>query len=154
VGEGRHFVLLGLCVPGSGVLELFERQRLVSVKVPLFSAFVSSLVGKSNLVLPGRMSSTRWLLTDTGVGLFLWQATRPLWQPCCLPSRKRARACSNSSNVSVWSPSRFPCLVFRDVKRFRGGLVFKAHRLVHHSTLGWRVIKKKKITVWGLGFGV
>ena len=22
--------------------------------------------------------------------------------------------------------------------------MFKAHRLVHHSTLGWRVIKKKK----------
>jgi len=29
------------------------------------------------------------------------------------------------------------------VKRFRGGLVFKAHRLVYHSTLGLRVIKKK-----------
>ena len=28
--------------------------------------------------------------------------------------------------------------------RFRGGLVFKAHRLVYHSTLGLRVIKKKK----------
>ena len=32
----------------------------------------------------------------------------------------------------------------RQVKRFRGGLVFKAHRLAYHSTLGWRVIKKKK----------
>jgi len=31
----------------------------------------------------------------------------------------------------------------RNVQRFRGGLVFKAHRLVYHSTLG-RVIKKKK----------
>ena len=31
------------------------------------------------------------------------------------------------------------------VNRFRGGLVFKAHRLVHHSTLGVRVIKKKKL---------
>jgi len=30
------------------------------------------------------------------------------------------------------------------VKRFRGGLVSKAHRLVYHSTLGLRVIKKKK----------
>jgi len=30
------------------------------------------------------------------------------------------------------------------VKRFRGGLIVKAHRLVYHSTLGWRVIKKKK----------
>jgi len=25
---------------------------------------------------------------------------------------------------------------------FRGGLVFKAHRLVYHSTLGLRVVKK------------
>jgi len=24
------------------------------------------------------------------------------------------------------------------------GLVFKAHRLVYHSTLGWRVIKKRR----------
>jgi len=30
------------------------------------------------------------------------------------------------------------------VKRFRGGLVFKAHRLFYHSTLGLRVIKKKR----------
>jgi len=30
------------------------------------------------------------------------------------------------------------------VKRFRGGLVFKAHRHLYHSTLGFRVIKKKK----------
>jgi len=33
--------------------------------------------------------------------------------------------------------------------RFWGmGLVFKAHRLVYHSTLGWRVIKKKKEEGW------
>jgi len=30
----------------------------------------------------------------------------------------------------------------RYVKRFRGGLVFKARRLVYHSTLGLRVMKK------------
>ena len=35
-------------------------------------------------------------------------------------------------------------LVGRNVKRFRGGLGFKAHRLFYHSTLGSRVIKKKK----------
>ena len=29
------------------------------------------------------------------------------------------------------------------MKRFRGGLVFKAHRFVYHSTLDLRVIKKK-----------
>jgi len=30
------------------------------------------------------------------------------------------------------------------VQRFRGGLVFKAHRLLYHSTLGLRVIKKRR----------
>jgi len=36
------------------------------------------------------------------------------------------------------------------VQRFRDGLVFKAHRLLYHSTLGLRVIKeKKKKRVWG-----
>ena len=35
-------------------------------------------------------------------------------------------------------------LLSRNVKRFRGGLVFKAHRLLYHSTLGSRVIKEKK----------
>ena len=30
------------------------------------------------------------------------------------------------------------------MKRFRGGFVLKAHRLVYHSTLGWRVMTTKK----------
>ena len=30
------------------------------------------------------------------------------------------------------------------MQRFRGGLVFKAHGLLHHSTLGLRVTRKKK----------
>ena len=30
------------------------------------------------------------------------------------------------------------------MQRFRGGLVFKAHRLLYHSTLGLRVIKKEE----------
>ena len=37
-------------------------------------------------------------------------------------------------------------LLHRNVKRLRGRLVFKAHRLVYHSTLDVRVIKKKKET--------
>ena len=38
------------------------------------------------------------------------------------------------------------CVASREgpVKRFRGGLVFKADRLVYHSTLGLRVIKTKR----------
>ena len=35
-------------------------------------------------------------------------------------------------------------LVRRSVKRFRGGLTFKAHRLWYDSTLGLTIIKKKK----------
>jgi len=31
------------------------------------------------------------------------------------------------------------------VKRFRGGLVLKAHILLYYSTLGLGVIKKKKV---------
>jgi hypothetical protein len=38
-------------------------------------------------------------------------------------------------------------LLRRNVKRFRGGLVFNADRLVHHSTLGSRVIKQRT-KVW------
>ena len=33
---------------------------------------------------------------------------------------------------------------FWNLLRFRGGLVFKAHRLLYHSTLALRVIKKIK----------
>ena len=31
------------------------------------------------------------------------------------------------------------------VQRLQGGLVFKAHRLFYHSTLGLRVMKKKRM---------
>ena len=34
-------------------------------------------------------------------------------------------------------------LLSRNVKRFRGGIVFKAHRLVYHSTLSSRATKKQ-----------
>ena len=41
---------------------------------------------------------------------------------------------------------------YRNAQRFRGGFAFKADRLLYHSTLGSRVIKKKKkgrvIAVW------
>jgi len=34
-------------------------------------------------------------------------------------------------------------LLYRNMQWFRGGLAFKAHRLLYHGTLGVRVIKKK-----------
>ena len=36
-------------------------------------------------------------------------------------------------------------LLIRNVERFRAGLVAKAHRLLYRSTVGSRVIKKKKV---------
>ena len=42
------------------------------------------------------------------------------------------------------SGSRFSWSGFRILKRFRGGLVLKAHRPLCHSTLGSDVIKKKR----------
>jgi len=53
-------------------------------------------------------------------------------------------------------------LLDMNVQRFRGRLIFKANRLLDHSTLGWRVMQKKRRTgiaiglveVKGLGFGV
>jgi len=44
---------------------------------------------------------------------------------------------------------RNPKRLHRNVQRFRGGLVLKAHRRWYHSTLGLRVIKKKKKTING-----
>ena len=35
------------------------------------------------------------------------------------------------------------------MQRFRGGLVFKAHSLLYHSTLGLRVIQKKRFGISG-----
>ena len=40
-----------------------------------------------------------------------------------------------------------------NVQRFRGVLVCKAHRLVYHSTLGLRVVKKKKVGGKNRGVG-
>ena len=45
---------------------------------------------------------------------------------------------ATSSGVWFWK------LRYRIVLWYRGGLVFKVHRRLHHSTLGVRVIKKQK----------
>ena len=41
----------------------------------------------------------------------------------------------------------------RSTNKFREGLVFKAHRLLYHSTLGLRVTQKKKKKVFTATFG-
>jgi len=52
-------------------------------------------------------------------------------------------------------------LLYRNMQRSQGGLVFKAHRLLYHSTLGLKVIKRvwdeeydSGITVQGSGDGL
>jgi len=63
-----------------------------------------------------------------------------------LAGAHRAHLCVLSRSCSF--PDRAPALIRklldRNVKRFREELVFKSHRLLYHSTLGWRVIQKKK----------
>ena len=62
----------------------------------------------------------------------------------CITQRKAqgpSRTCNESKKKKKKPPS---AAAWPPVKRFRGGLVFEAHRLVHHSTLGLRVIKKTK----------
>jgi len=49
-----------------------------------------------------------------------------------------------SGNWSHSTPLATEQQLHRDVQRFRGGLVSKAHRLLRHSTQGLRVIKKKR----------
>jgi len=43
--------------------------------------------------------------------------------------------------------------LYRNVQRFRGGLVFKAHRLLYHTTLGLSVIKKRREEGYDTGRG-
>jgi len=45
-------------------------------------------------------------------------------------------------NLSVEDPTGQLLHIY--VQWFQGGLVFKAYRLLYHSTLGLRVTKKKK----------
>ena len=51
------------------------------------------------------------------------------------------RMCVSDTLISVSVQEQ---LLRRNIKRFRGGLVFKAHRRLYHSTPGWRVVTKKR----------
>ena len=55
-------------------------------------------------------------------------------------SGAKASAIAGASLISICTAKE----AHRNVKRFRGGLVFKAQRWWYHSTLGSRVIKKKR----------
>ena len=67
-----------------------------------------------------------------GLSAVKWLKTFPRWHSPLYSRRPRPQPPPSSG---VLRPN---------VKRFRGGLSFKAHRPLYHSTLGLRVIKKKK----------
>ena len=71
----------------------------------------------------------------------------PLYHPVKSRHSSRHTARVVSCQSRLYRSVQFPIeeqLLRRNVKRFRGGLVFKADRLLHHSTLGLGVIKKRR----------
>ena len=50
----------------------------------------------------------------------------------------------NDFKMDVLKRKVWPRLLHRNEKRLRGGLVFKAQRWLDHSTLGSKVMGKKK----------
>ena len=58
---------------------------------------------------------------------------------CSLPEAGLAFACHHLQGLMCEERESD-----RNVQRFRGGLVFKAHRRLYHSTLGLRVIKRRR----------
>ena len=70
------------------------------------------------------------------------------------------RACTRKSSHATCTPGvkhrpqgQLHLRVLGIMKRFRGGLVFKAHKLLHNSNLGSRVKKmKREVGILGVGF--
>ena len=66
--------------------------------------------------------------------------------PLSTPTPGRATFLVVLTSLKPPQPKCGTKLLRRNVKRFRGGLVLKAHRLSYQSTLGLRVIKEKSST--------
>ena len=57
---------------------------------------------------------------------------------------KQVRVRAKRVQFSNFTVLKLRTTTHRNVQRFRGVLVFKAQRLLYHTTLGLRVTKKKK----------
>ena len=75
------------------------------------------------------------------------------------PTLHRRGVANRDANAleAIWPLCRRPSGIFRvlcrNVNRFRRRLVFEAHRLLYHSTLGLREIeKRRRFRVWRLRF--
>jgi len=64
-----------------------------------------------------------------------WTGLAP-WESAC------PRECTVLLSRTMTAELSIEKLLHRSMQRFRGGLVFKAHRLLYHSTLGLRIIQK------------
>jgi len=95
----------------------------------------------SSLSLPLPLSSLP--LPDTGPRTYLRRIDSCITQ---LKAQGPSRTCykSKEEEKKIQNAARGEQVLGRNVKRIQGGLVFKAHRLLYHSTLGSRVIKKKR----------
>ena len=84
----------------------------------------------------------------TSIGWHLWEIDLR-FAPGLAPGRgatfpHASSSALEQSSLLSWKKRECTFALFPTSLRFRGGLVFKAHRLVYHSTPGLRVIKKKK----------
>ena len=73
----------------------------------------------------------------------MWNDRSDFTQSCPLQGDKyRHSGPVHQNDLATWCRGSQP--LYKNVDRFRCGLVFKAHRLLYHPNLGLRVIKKKK----------
>jgi len=95
-------------------------------EVPLYSQVLERAARDS---LPGWALDVREQTTVLYVKARIWPRLSYIWPRLSYIWPRLSYVCHIRSTAdSVW----------------RGALVFKAHKLLYHSTLGWRVIKKKE----------
>jgi hypothetical protein len=74
-----------------------------------------------------------------------------VWQVPGQAMRRSTLSGATDPPIPSTHPTPYPLhptpytLLHRNVERFQGELVFKAHRLMYHSTLGLRPIKQKRV---------
>jgi hypothetical protein len=117
-----------------------ERWRTDYEPFDLWPLPNTALLGTHNIPL-------KWFCSGFEAGSYL----RPI--DSCITQVKAqgpSRTCKESKGEEGYSDiaqtPAAPQPRDKNMQRFQGGLAFKAHRLVYHSTLSLRVIKKKQGT--------
>ena len=125
---------------GSRVINWKKRIRSASARAPSIAQQITP-----DECLPKEQLLSRNVERFRG-GLF-FKAVRLLFHSTLglrvIKKKKKCRPPSIAQQITPDECLPEDQLVSRNVERFRGGLVFMAHRLLYHSTLGLRVTKKK-----------